>query len=319
MSNLSSFYPTGSGGSLRVRRNLIINGNFDIWQRGTTQNTTGYGSVDRWSLSFGGSDSITITRSPETANSLYRTNYRMKSVIAGGSGTDSYIIFSQKIEDVRTGADKTLSLSLLVYSTGVSNISLEMIQDFGSGGSADVKLAVKKFSLLAGWNSLTYTFSLPDISGKTIGSGNNLRMLLWLSSGSDWNSRTDSLGIQSGTLYFAQCQLEEGLTPSPYDFETYADTLQQCQRYYWIGQAPGSGYGYRTGNAGDTYRMTNNIHFPVTMRATPTVSIVTSPTYTNCSFYAIVGSKDSFLERCDVTANGSYRATNGVYDADAEL
>jgi hypothetical protein len=35
--------------STSLRKNAIINGNFDIWQRNTTQTLIGYGSDDRWS------------------------------------------------------------------------------------------------------------------------------------------------------------------------------------------------------------------------------------------------------------------------------
>ncbi len=37
-------------------RNLIINGAMQIAQRGTTSTTSGYGSVDRWKVNFGGTD-----------------------------------------------------------------------------------------------------------------------------------------------------------------------------------------------------------------------------------------------------------------------
>jgi hypothetical protein len=38
-----------NAGPLAGMRNAIINGNFDIWQRGTSFTGSGYGSADRWS------------------------------------------------------------------------------------------------------------------------------------------------------------------------------------------------------------------------------------------------------------------------------
>ncbi len=37
-------------------RNLIINGDMRIAQRGTSSTTSGYGTVDRFSVAFGGTD-----------------------------------------------------------------------------------------------------------------------------------------------------------------------------------------------------------------------------------------------------------------------
>ena len=35
-------------GSAMMFRNKLINGNFEIWQRATSQTSAGYGSADRW-------------------------------------------------------------------------------------------------------------------------------------------------------------------------------------------------------------------------------------------------------------------------------
>ena len=44
-------------------KNRIINGNFDVWQRATSQTSSGYGSDDRWTNSNTGS---TKTHSRQT-------------------------------------------------------------------------------------------------------------------------------------------------------------------------------------------------------------------------------------------------------------
>ena len=50
-----------NGGPLAGFRNDIINGNFDIWQRGTSQVVSGYGSADRWVNLYSGT-SATMSR-----------------------------------------------------------------------------------------------------------------------------------------------------------------------------------------------------------------------------------------------------------------
>lgn len=40
-------------------RNKIINGDFDIWQRGVSQTSSGYGSADRWRNTHAGSTKTT--------------------------------------------------------------------------------------------------------------------------------------------------------------------------------------------------------------------------------------------------------------------
>ena len=42
-------------------RNKIINGNFDVWQRATSQNSIGFGSADRWSMYHNIAD-LTLSR-----------------------------------------------------------------------------------------------------------------------------------------------------------------------------------------------------------------------------------------------------------------
>src|SRR5574338_1498024 len=48
----------GFGSSINFR-NKIMNGNFDIWQRGTSQTSAGYGSADRWAFNNTGSTKTT--------------------------------------------------------------------------------------------------------------------------------------------------------------------------------------------------------------------------------------------------------------------
>jgi hypothetical protein len=125
---------------------------------------------------------------------------------------------------------------------------------------------------------------VPSISGKTIGTTANTSssaINLWVSSGTDFNSRTGSLGIQSNTFDIWGVQAEAGSVATA--FQTATGTIQgelaACQRYYYAHES--SGTVNTSVGAGGYYSSSNYlipISFPVTMRTSPTFA---SSTVTN--------------------------------------
>jgi hypothetical protein len=117
---------------------------------------------------------------------------------------------------------------------------------------------------------------VPSISGKTIGTSSFVQVGLWTSAGTDFNSRTGSLGIQNTTIDIWGVQAEAGSTAT--DFQTATGTLQgelaACQRYYIrlgnsagnLNQRLGNGVAVSTTTASTTY------YLPVKLRV-PALSI----------------------------------------------
>jgi hypothetical protein len=84
-----------------------------------------------------------------------------------------------------------------------------------------------------------------------------------------------SLGSAS---YITGVQLEKGSTATSFDYRPYTTELQLCQRYYY--QSWGSGGFTNSGNNFTGMPVPNTLSvavgtgvFPVTMRATPTVTL----------------------------------------------
>lgn len=260
-----------NGGPLAGMRNAIINGNFDVWQRGTSFTGSEYGA-DRWGSGRVGT-THTATRQPFTLGQTDVPNnptYYIRTVVSSVAGASNYDHLLQLIESVRTLSGQQVTVSFWAKADSTKNISAELGQFFGTGGSPSAvvdAIGVTKVSIGTAWQKVTVTANVPSISGKTLGADGNdyLGLFIWFDAGSTFNSRTDTLGQQSGTFEIAQVQLEPGPVATPFEQRPIGTELALCQRYYLS-------YGnFHIGMNGNAIAQGDGA-FPVQMRALPTLS-----------------------------------------------
>lgn len=266
-------------------KNKLINGDFRFAQRGTSQSTDGYGSVDRWRVASAGSSTYTVSRQVQTPGALatlgaYESGFYAQIVVNSSNVSTSAVSFNQRIEDVHTFSGQTVTVSGLAYADAPGKkLAIEFLQNFGTSGSADVSGIVPTglVSLGTGWTPFSVTINVPSVSGKTIGANSFLSLNLWFDAGSSFNSRTNSLGNQSGTFRLVNIQAEQGIG-TPYEVRPYQLELSLCQRYYCksfdvdVVPALGATSLQITGIAYSTNIVRASRFFPVNMRASPSVT-----------------------------------------------
>ena len=247
MSTLQVNEITDTGGhTLLGRKNAIINGNFDVWQRGTSQTATGYGSADRWRSEVSGS-SQSVTQQTFTVGQTdvpYNPKYYYRNVVTTGGGASNYVTVSHRIEDVTNYSGETVTLSFYAKADASKDIAFEFTQNFGSGSTdSQLNTYIDTISLTSSWAKYTVTFIVPSVAGKDVQDSSWGRVLFWLDAGSDFNARTNSLGNQSGTFEFAQVQLEAGSVATPFERRSYGEELALCRRYFETNYPVGSSLG----------------------------------------------------------------------------
>ena len=257
-------------------KNAIINGAFNVWQRGTsfTLTTGSQYTSDRWDV--GGAAGTVSRQSFTVGNTItgYESPYYLDWNLT--SNSQNYEA-KQKIEDVRTFAGQTATFSIWAkISAGTTTLAPRIYQDFGTGGSpsSGVATSLGTMTLTSSWQRFTWTISVPSISGKTLGTANNSS--LWLS--------LQISNTATGTIQLWGGQAEAGSTATA--FQTATGTLQgelaACQRYY---QVIGGTINQPIYNA---YNLANEFiqlpqNFPVQMRVTPTATKTGTWTVANCS------------------------------------
>jgi hypothetical protein len=255
-------------------RNVIINGDFRINQRGLgsagTVYTSGYG-FDRWYVE---ANNGTLTHSAQTftpGNAIagYEPISFARLTTSGQTLSGAYAALIQKIEDVRSLAGQTITISFWAKAaSGTPKIAIEMDQNFGSGGSTRVTTLAGQVTLSTLWNRYSVTVQVPSISGKTIGSSSFIALDLFTSAGADFNARSGSLGIQNNTFDFWGVQVEAGTTPTPLEQRPIGLETTLCHRYFQRFIDP-AGFGVNAG--GNATRVLMPLY--TRMRAIPTTVI----------------------------------------------
>ena len=247
-------------------KNKIINGDFGIWQRGTSftlsASTSTY-CADRMLFYYSGTGTNTVTQqvfTPGTAPVAgYEGSYYARFTTAAGA---TYFSLAQKVEDVRTLSGQTATFSFWAKaSTSVGGYML-FRQNFGLGGSVDVDTGGATITLTSNWTRYTFTVNIPSVSGKTIGSGSYLYMIFVQNSGTPSSNVVDTWGWQ----------LEAGSVATPFTTASgsIGGELALCQRYYWRISGSSGTWFSALGSGASTTKVEIPIQNPVPMRIVPT-------------------------------------------------
>ena len=262
-------------------KNKIINGDFGIWQRGTSFSNFADSIffADRFINFRDGTGATTVasqqTFTPGTAPvaGYEGTFFQRYAVTVAGSG-NTYRYIDQRMEDVRTLAGQTATFSFWAKADAARSLVVTAVQFFGSGGSGDVGTSVGTFSLTTSWQRFTATISIPSIAGKTIGTNSFLYIRLSYPANATFTIDTWGLQLEAGSVATA--------------FQTATGTLQgelaACQRYYyqWVTGRSGSGGTGLSMGLGNNYSATQlnlTCSFPVTLRTLPTLVASTGTNY----------------------------------------
>ena len=266
-SQLTSTDQQNSGGPVSpfvAGKNKIINGDFGIWQRGTSFSNPANETylADRFNIVFDGTGSTrTISQQAQTPNAIsgydYPYFFRFAQTVAGSGGT--YVGMNQRIEGVQTFAANTITLSFWAKADATRTITPNLQQNFGSGGSTTVSTGNTAITITTSWARYTQTFNLPSISGKTIGTSSFLQLFLGLAANT----------VQTVDLFGVQLEAGSVATPFTTATGTLSGELAACQRYYqrWSNQAYGV---YGIGYSASANSTIVSISLPVQMRIAPT-------------------------------------------------
>lgn len=268
-------------------RNVIRNGDFTVNQRGFGPFTaTGVYTADGWRKDHvGGTHTILNARSAGATNQYpsYYKNY-VKSTVTGQSAAGDFAQYCQRIEDVRTLANRDVTLTIEGFSGTYPNtkVGIEIVQMFGTGGSPS-GLALTSIGqiIISGDNDsqTSVTFKMPSISGKTLGTNNDsfLQINFWVSAGATYAARASNIGIQNNEVYFYLVQLEDGKVATPFEWLNQQKQLAWCQRYFQrINANSGGGSPWGTGFAFSTTQSAIMLPYKTTMRAIPALGNVAS-------------------------------------------
>ena len=248
-----------------THRNLIINGAMQVAQRGTSGTLVGgpgYVSLDRWRFYVDTSTTLTISQqsfSPGQTSVDKNLEYFMRFDWLG-TGANQTKTMSQRIEGVNWGQGQPMTLSFYGLSQQADDVTIKVIQNFGSGGSASVIAEESVIDLTTSWNRYSLTFDMPSIAGKTVGTSPYI-IVEFNFGPATLDSYFDITGVQ----------MEVGDTATPFEHRSFGDELALCQRYLYSATNSDTGYIASFWQYDGNSNLNAFLKFPTTMRTEPTL------------------------------------------------
>ena len=321
-------------------RNLILNGDFQVVQRGISSTSAGYQTVDRWRNAHGGLGAATQSRTEDGPSFAgHRNSYKILSTAATGSvpaGADPWVKYEVESIDIESlnlhlwKKELTLSFWIKTNKPGQHSISLN------SGDFSSHNFTVPYIISGTEWQKVTVTFPPPPAnlpSGSvglrlywSLGAGSQYQQALsdtnrWAASTSKYEvvGNTRIAGVNGAFIQIAGVQLELGKVATPFEHRSYGEELALCQRYYQISQMDNN-ISYR-GSTANTGNPQSCIFIVTTMRASPSSTITSSNDGFGGTFTTVVpNSHNGFrLIGSSIVTQGTFSEGDAIINFDAEL
>ena len=271
-----------------INDNRVINGDMRIDQRnnGASGTATNVYTVDRWQ--YGSNQASKGVWQQGTGTGAFPYSLKFTSSSAYTSAAGDYFNFAQMIEadmvsDFQWGTANAqpVTLSFWAFCNGVSGTFSASIHNFADTRSYPFTFALSAIT----WTKVVVTIP-GDIGGTWVMGGNagSVKVVFDLGTGTSFRGPANAwasanyVGV-TGTVstvsavdgFFALTgvKLEIGNVATPYNRQSLAKSMADCQRYYTtfaggllvnVGSLPASG-GAKT-----------TVYLPVSMRSTPTVT-----------------------------------------------
>jgi hypothetical protein len=289
-------------------RNIIINGDMSIAQRGTSTSSItsdGYYTVDRFNLDLDTLGTWTQSQSTDVPSGQgFAKSLKMDCTTADGSpSVNDKLVIAQAIEGQNlqylkkgTSSAESLTLSFWVKTNKTGTYTLEILDNDNTRSFSQTYTV----SSADTWEKKTITYTGDTTGAFDNDNGSSLQCNFWLGAGSNFTSGTfqNSWGAKvkanrvsssqvnladstSNEWYMTGVQLEAGETASDFEFLPYDVNLRRCQRYYEE-LVSNDGFDiYWSGYTSSNYDDASPYSFKVEKRAVPSGSFSGSWTFSN--------------------------------------
>ena len=296
-------------------RNIVINGDMSIAQRGTSTASitgNGYHACDRFKNVISGLGTWTASQSTDVPTGQgFANSFKMDcttadaSPAAGDYNTLAQIFEGQNLQYLKKGTSdaESLTLSFWVYATKTGTNICELY-DLDNTRQISQAYTISSSNT---WEKKTLTFAGDTTGTLDNDNGASLQLNFWLAAGSDrssgtlsttWTSVTNAnravgqvnhADNTSNEFYITGVQLEAGQVASDFEFLPFDVNLKRCYRYYqFIGGTENASVsqGFSTSTTQSVFL----INYMSSMRAAPTLAQSTVAVTDNVGYDLTVNS-----------------------------
>ena len=293
-------------------RNKLINGGFDIAQRGTSfvsgANDDDTYNLDRWYVLSDGNDAVDITQTTtvptgakysigldvETVNKKFGIAQIIENAncynAIGGNVTLSFqakVSATTKLDNVKC--------AVVAWSGTADTVTSDIISAWNVEGTNPTLIANATYENTPANLNVTTSWATYSVTAN-VDTASTTNIIVFI-----WSDVTDT--TLGDFLYVTNVQLEKGSTATSFDYRPYGQELALCQRYFQtIANGPGG--------SGSTTQFTFGTLFPVVMRTAPSSAVTAAIRISDITTSAFVQSSGSITNNLVTAEGGSFNLPN---------